>query len=61
MIEKVRQFLREVKLELKKVSTLSRKETIGSTAVVIITVFVISIFLGIVDIGLGKAVRLLIK
>jgi preprotein translocase subunit SecE len=53
--------LREVKIELKKVSTLSRKETFASTLVVLITIFVISVFLGIVDIGLSKAVGLLLR
>ncbi len=61
MFKKTRQFLREVKIEIKKVSTLSRKETLASTLVVIITVVVISIFLGIVDIGLGKAIGILLQ
>ena len=48
-------------MELKKVSTMSRKETIASTLVVIVTVFVISLFLGIVDIGLSKVIGVLIR
>ena len=61
MIDRVRKFLRGVFLELKKVSTMSRKETIASTLVVIVTVFVISLFLGIVDIGLSKVIGVLIR
>ena len=55
------QFLREVKVELKKVAWPSRKQTIGSTAVVLILVFIISAFLGIVDMGLSGLVRLVLQ
>jgi preprotein translocase subunit SecE len=51
------QFLREVKIELKKVTWPSRKQTIGSTAVVIVVIVLISIFLGSVDIGLSSLIR----
>lgn len=54
------QFLREVKVELSKVAWPSRKETIGTTAVVLVFVFIIAIFLGIVDMGLSSLVRLII-
>lgn len=53
---KTRQFLQEVKMELKRVTWPSRKETIGSTVVVIILVLIISFFLGIVDFGLSSLV-----
>ncbi|MDM8526353.1 preprotein translocase subunit SecE [Desulfococcaceae bacterium HSG8] len=55
------QFLREVKAELKKVTWPSRKQTIGSTVVVIILVMIISFFLGVVDIGLNSLVRLVLQ
>jgi preprotein translocase subunit SecE len=51
------QFLREVKIELKKVTWPSRKQTIGSTVVVIALVLLISLFLGFVDIGLSSLMR----
>jgi preprotein translocase subunit SecE len=51
------QFLREVKIELKKVTWPSRKETLASTGVVIIIVFIISAFLGLVDMGLSSLIR----
>ena len=54
------QFLREVKVELKKVTWPSRKQTLGSTAVVIILVTIISFFLGAVDIGLSSLVKLVL-
>lgn len=55
------QFLREVKIELKKVTWPSRKQTIGSTAVVIVLVMIISLFLGIVDVGLSSLVRVVLQ
>jgi preprotein translocase subunit SecE len=54
------QFLREVRVELKKVTWPSRKQTIGSTAVVLLLVILVSLFLGIVDFGLSSLVRLVI-
>lgn len=61
MIERIRQFFREVKAEGGKVVYLSRAELIGSTWVVIITIFIMSIFLGIVDLGLTKLVKLALR
>jgi len=55
------QFLREVKIELKKVTWPSRKQTVGSTVVVIILVMIISLFLGVVDIGLSTLVRVVLQ
>jgi len=55
------QFLREVKVELKKVTWPTRKQTLGSTLVVIILVMIIALFLGMVDIGLSSLVRVFIQ
>jgi preprotein translocase subunit SecE len=55
------QFLREVKFELKKVTWPTRKQTMGSTVVVIILVTIIAFFLGAVDIGLSSLVRLVLQ
>ncbi len=60
-IDKSIQFLREVKIELKKVTWPSRKQTMGSTVVVIVLVLIISIFLGVVDIGLSKLVQTILQ
>ncbi len=57
IFNKAIQFLREVKVELKKVAWPTRKQTIGSTVVVIILVMIISFFLGVVDIGLSSLIR----
>ncbi len=58
MFNRIRNFLKEVKIELKKVSFPGRDEVLGSTKVVIITVLIISMFLGLVDSGLSKLVSL---
>jgi len=60
-LDKGLQFLREVKIELKKVTWPSRKQTIGSTAVVILLVIIISLFLGVVDVGLSSLVRVVLQ
>ncbi len=61
VIAKSLQFLREVKVELKKVAWPSRKQTIGSTAVVIALVMLISLFLGVVDMGLSTLIRFVLN
>jgi preprotein translocase subunit SecE len=58
MFKKIAEFFEEVKLELKKVVFPTKKEVIGSTWVVIITVLISAFFLGMVDIGLGKLITL---
>ena len=60
-IDKGFQFLREVKVELKKVTWPSRKQTMGSTVVVLVIVTIISIFLGLVDAGLSGLVRAVLQ
>lgn len=53
-------YLREVVYELRKVVWPSRKETIGSTSVVVIIVILCGIYLGFVDSLLARFVRFLI-
>ncbi len=54
------QFLREVKIELKKVTWPSRKQTMGSSTVVIILVLLIALFLFFIDSGLAGIIRLVL-
>ena len=61
IIDKSLQFLREVKVELKKVTWPSRKQTIGSTVVVLILTMIISLFLGVVDMGLSGLIRVILN
>ncbi|MGD0168290.1 MAG: preprotein translocase subunit SecE [Smithella sp.] len=60
VIQKITQFIKEAKIELKKVTWPTSKQTMASTAVVIILVFVLSIILGIFDFVLAKAVKLIL-
>jgi preprotein translocase subunit SecE len=57
----VRDFVVEAWQELKKVTFPTRKETLGTTAVGLFLVFVISIFLGFVDLGLSRLVSFVMR
>ena len=48
-MKKLITFLREVRLEMKKVSWPSYKEVTGSTGVVIVSVAIVAVYLGIID------------
>ncbi|MCP3941941.1 MAG: preprotein translocase subunit SecE [Desulfobacteraceae bacterium] len=58
--QKTIDFFREVKVELKKVTWPTRKQTTGTTIVVIIFVFVVAAFLGLFDYGLSKLVQVVL-
>lgn len=60
-IDKARDYFKEVMVELKRVTWPSKKDTMAATWVVIITVIILSIFLGIVDLGLSQLIKLFIK
>jgi preprotein translocase subunit SecE len=60
-IDKISQFLREVRIELSKVTWPTRKDTIASTSVVLVIVILIAAFLGIVDLGLSRIMRILLN
>ena len=47
-------------MELKKVTWPTPKQTLASTAVVIIIVFIVAIYLGIVDFVLAKLVKFIL-
>ena len=59
-IQQAVDFLREVKVELKKVTWPTKKQTTGTTIVVIIFVFVVAAFLGLFDLGLSKLVQVVL-
>lgn len=56
-INKTIQFVSEARQELRKVVWPARQQAISSTWVVIVMVFLISMFLGLVDFALSKLVR----
>jgi preprotein translocase subunit SecE len=55
------QFLREVRTELKKVTWPSRKETLASTGVVLIVVFMVAVYLGLVDLALSRLIGAVLR
>jgi preprotein translocase subunit SecE len=61
MFKRIKLFLKEVKIEINKVVYPSKDELVGSTWVVIVSVFIISLYLGVVDLGLSRLVKELIK
>ena len=55
------QFFRETRQELNKVSWPAREELLGSTAVVLVTTFLMAVFIGVVDFFLSILIRILIR
>ena len=51
------EFLQEVQSELKKVTWPTRKQTMGTTLVVIVLVAIVSIFLGLFDYGFSQLIH----
>lgn len=60
LIRAIRDFLQDVQAEFKRVSWPTREATLRSTGVVLFLTLTIAAFLGLVDLGLSEAVRLII-
>jgi preprotein translocase subunit SecE len=54
-------FFNDVKLEMGKVSWSTRDELIGSTIVVIVSLAVLSVFIGLCDLLLSSAVNIIMS
>lgn len=61
MFSRIRRFLKEVEIELKRVTWMSWKELYGSTIVVLLMVFALAIFIGFVDIILSRIVTAILR
>jgi len=61
VISKVTEFLQLVKAELQKVTWPTRKETYGSTMVVIVLVLLVAVFLWVVDSALSTTIKALLN
>jgi len=61
MFGKIKKFIAEVGVELKKVTWLTRKELLESTWIVIVSSFFLGIFIGITDLVLSKIIGLIIQ
>lgn len=60
MIGKIKNFFQEVKIEAKKVNYPKKDEVVASTWVVIVTVIIISFFLGLIDFVLSRFISVFI-
>ena len=61
MFEKIKQFLREFRIEMKKVAWPTRKEIVASTGVVLVVVMLVSFYLGAADLVFSKLLRLMLS
>jgi preprotein translocase subunit SecE len=59
-MQKIMTYIESVKIELGKVTWPTRKETVATTSVVVLIVFIISLYLGACDIVLSKLMRLIL-
>lgn len=57
----IKQFGADVKNEFSKIAWPDKKHTLGTTGVVVVLVFIVSFYLGAVDLVLGKLIGLVIK
>ncbi len=60
-LEKIQQFLKEFRIEMKKVTWPTRKEVVASTGVVLVVVLFVSFYLGLADFLLSKFLRFLLS
>jgi len=60
-VRRVQQFFREVVAEFKKVNWPGRFQVLNSTAVVLVVVGVIGLFLFVVDIGLSRVAEIILR
>lgn len=60
-MKKALAFLREVRSELGKVTWPGRQELTNSTAVVMFSVVIVSVFIGVVDLGLTRVLGLVLR
>lgn len=60
-LSRVKEFAADVKSEFGKIVWPDKKQTMGSTAVVVVFVIMISFYLGAVDLLLGKMIRFILK
>jgi preprotein translocase subunit SecE len=59
--QRIRNFYTDVRVEMKKVTTPTRKEVQATTVVVIITVFLFGAYFGVIDYIIGHSVDKLMR
>ena len=60
-LTRLREFFQEVTAEFRRVNWPSRQEVAASTAVVLVVVLVLSMYLGAVDVALSRLVEVILK
>ena len=60
VLAKTKNFIDEVKTELGKVTWPTRKETVATTWVVVVIIFLISLYLGACDVVLAKLMKIIL-
>jgi len=61
LFQALRAFIVDVQSEFKRVTWPTREATLQSTGVVLFVTLVVAAFLGLTDLGLSEAVKLIIK
>ena len=61
MIAKIQKFIGEVFAEMRKVSWTTRRELVDSTLIVILSSFLLGIFVGVIDYAFSRGVAVIIK
>ena len=60
-LNRLKEFFQEVMAEFRRVSWPSRQDVASSTAVVLVVVFVLAMYLGAVDVALSRLVGVILK
>lgn len=60
-ITQLKEFFDQSKVEMKKVTWPTRKETVATSVAVLVLVMVMAVFLGLVDAGLTKAIEAILS
>jgi len=60
-LKRVKEFFEEVAAEYRRVNWPSRQDVAASTAVVLVVVFVLAMYLGAVDVALSRLVGVILK
>ncbi|MBD3264977.1 MAG: preprotein translocase subunit SecE [Candidatus Omnitrophica bacterium] len=60
-LKKIPKFVKEAKEELKKINWASRKELVSATVLVIIVAALVTSYIAVIDLGLSRAIQLLLR
>ena len=61
MVKKIQTFFQEVRAEMGKVTWSTREELVGSTGVVLMTMLILSVFIGFADLFFSTILRFILR